>query len=82
MKDCGRKGQVKDLSFTKALEETNLAHPRVMNADGTYSRHKYCRTHTGAHILLCKNTKSDLEKYGIGVVLYFKFLKVSMFVFC
>ena len=75
--DCGRKGEEPDLSWSKALDEINLNHPRLFK-DEVFKKHTYCGTSTGLHnpIPFCPNPKSDLEKYGIGIVLYFKFIKV------
>jgi len=40
-----------------------------------------CQFHTGSHCLFNTSEESDLDKFGVGMVLYFRFLKFLLFFF-
>eukprot|EP00742_Colponemidia_sp_Colp-10_P005016 GILJ01005359.1.p1 GENE.GILJ01005359.1~~GILJ01005359.1.p1 ORF type:complete len:1183 (+),score=192.60 GILJ01005359.1:83-3631(+) len=66
-----------ELSFQKLCYEIEHAHPRIhivrSDMKGT-ALHPICGMKTGAH-LCCGQNSSDMTRYGVGITLYFKFLK-------
>jgi hypothetical protein len=50
-----------------------------------FSKYNWCGASTGSHSCVKSVRESDFKQFGIGVVLYFKFLKFMgsmMFIFC
>ena len=43
-----------------------------------YSCENACCLYTGNHFFFSTNQKSEIDKFGIGVTLYYKFLKYIM----
>ena len=90
--DCGAKGHL-HLSMGKCLYDRDQKQVRKVLEDGTRVPRPYCRTRTGWHIPFgrtpcCKNRKccieaqkSDFEEYGVGISLYFKYLKTMTIFF-
>ena len=78
-----RKDADNKLSHEKLCYGRDLLHPRVPVFDHTvdyqkYQKHSFCTSGTGwSH---CKKSmrKTDFNVYGVGVVLYFQFLKYLM----
>ena len=60
------------VSLVKAKRARDLYHPRKFNKSGTAVKFSVCSTKTGAHGL--GKSFSDLATFGVGIVLYFKFL--------
>ena len=73
------------LSKDKMLAEVERSHPRkeIVGADGRvqYVKYPICATKTGCHCCLRSCRKSDLAQYGVGISLYFKFLKFLFWTF-
>ena len=64
----------------------NKKHPRVLNRDPntkkvTYSLHPCCGTKTGIYLCCKSQRKTDLSAYGVGMALYFQFLKHMIYTF-
>ena len=58
----------------------NIHHPREIicdleNKKTIYKKHGICSTRTGCSHCLKNVRKTDLNEYGVGIVLYFQFLK-------
>eukprot|EP00742_Colponemidia_sp_Colp-10_P003796 GILJ01004043.1.p1 GENE.GILJ01004043.1~~GILJ01004043.1.p1 ORF type:complete len:1123 (-),score=165.75 GILJ01004043.1:136-3504(-) len=71
------------LSYAKMKHETDRLHPRLVTTDGTTEYLKpypLCGTSTGWHFI-CGDSVSGLSQYGVGVTLYFKFLKYLAMLF-
>lgn len=68
------------LSYTKMMHVYNQRHPsRVIN--GHRVPHKCCVARTGWHCI-CKSMRtSDIRDLGVGISVYFKFLKFMMLLF-
>jgi len=63
----------------------NQTHPRkVIEKDGKkqYVKYPVCKTHTGMHCLCFPRwRKNDIQEFGIGLVLYFRFIKFLIYLF-
>ncbi|CDW83214.1 UNKNOWN [Stylonychia lemnae] len=75
------------LSSDKMLHNMDRKHPRLIEKNPLtgkleYKLHPYCKTKTGWHCCTKNSRKSDFSRYGIGIVLYFQFLKHMTIVFC
>lgn len=46
-----------------------------------YSRHSYCGTETGSACCSKQSRQTDLAQYGVGIALYFQFLKHIVWMF-
>lgn len=79
-------------AVAKAYREKNMPHEIVVERDTSgaglpslvYRKYDVAGTHTGYHPGPCskrKRVRSDLEPFGPGVTLYFKFLKWAVAVF-
>ena len=95
--DCGPKGEEFVLSYKKAQKAIDHYHPRIEYEDGTFKKHWFWTTRLGMHVPFlnkevsytnkvgvnkcCNHAYSDFEKYGVGVTLYFKFLKYMVCLF-
>ena len=73
---CGK------FSYSKLQEVIEENHPRQINLE-TNARELYpvCKSHTGRISLYGDRKKSDFEWYGIGLTMFFKFLKFIIFTF-
>jgi hypothetical protein len=77
------------LSYEKMCSARHQQHPRVLRYDmksdtSTYALHPLCGTKTGWSHCRRSRRQSDLNDYGVGLVLYFQFQKylvVMMFLF-
>lgn len=92
--DCGSERYLY-LSYATARALKHRTSPRVMrlepelDSDGmprlSYVRYPVCGARTGAHTCVCQSARgerSDFVRYGSGVVLYFKFVKLFTVLFC
>lgn len=69
------------LSYTKMVAVTDNRHPRKVNKNGTKANHSWCCARTGWHCS-CKTWRdSDIRDLGVGISVYFKFLKYMMLLF-
>lgn len=70
----------------KAIEKMRIEgqemHPGLL-IEGKYQKHSICNTNCGYYNIFCKTkgSDSDLNKYGIGVVSYFKTVKAYCILF-
>ena len=62
------------LSYTRMKKRLDRIHPRKM-VNGELVKYPICGTSTGWHLPKRKYRKSDLKDFGVGVCLYFKWLK-------
>jgi hypothetical protein len=63
----------------EVLETVKFKH--ILNSENkAYSLKEIFQFNTGYHFL-GKSTHSDFDKYGVGMSLYFKFLKNMMYIF-
>jgi hypothetical protein len=67
--------------FQKLEEEVELQHPKKKLEEGGYEPYFVCNTQTGNMGCGEKQSKSDLEPLGLGMVVYFKILKAFTIVF-
>ena len=69
------------IDHDKLLQKMSEVHARHPN--GTkYNCDDVCsKFETGSHYLFSSSEKSDLTKFGVGIVLYFKFVKHLIFFF-
>jgi len=69
------------LSYDKLLYKMNKLHPRLSQFDPSgkrkkiFTEHPICGTSTGNHLCCKVFRKTDIANYGVGVVLYFQFLR-------
>lgn len=69
-----------ELCWEKMNLFRNNTHPRAISCDlenkrTVYKKHGICSTRTGCSHCLKNVRKTDLNEYGVGIVLYFQFLK-------
>jgi hypothetical protein len=77
--DCGGKSH-KYLSWEQTQHMIDTSHPRqqVRVKDEIVAKPWSLREHFGMHSFKKHNERTELQQYGVGIVLYFKLLK-SMF---
>ena len=68
------------LSHDRMIYMRNINHPRQMEFDiannkTSFGLHPLCGTRTGWSHCRKKTRASDLKEYGVGIVLYFQFIK-------
>lgn len=69
------------LSYDKLVYKMNKLHPRQSKFDPSglrkkvYAEHPLWSTASGNHLCCKMFRKTDLAPYGVGIVLYFQFLK-------
>lgn len=76
------------LNWEKMNLYRNINHPRAITCDQEnkktiYKKHGICSTRTGCSHCLKNMRNNDMNAYGVGIVLYFQFLKyvgIVMFV--
>jgi hypothetical protein len=75
------------LSYEKLVYMRNIRHPRHVvyeNQTTNFVHHPLCTTKTGWSHCKRENRKTDFKEYGVGIVLYYQFLKylqIMMFLF-
>lgn len=74
------------LSLEKLEYNLNKKHPRVHKKDPetrkiTYTPHAWCGTNIGIHLCCKSMRKTELAPYGVGIALYFQFLKHMIYTF-
>ena len=57
------------------MEERDILHPRKIDSNGNRVKFPICSTNFGVHGL--GESTSEISNYGVGVVLYFKFVASS-----
>lgn len=68
------------LSYSRMVHRVALKHP--MRQEGQErTNYPICATHTGWYCLCKSWRKAEIRELGIGMSIYFKFLKYFMFVF-
>ena len=60
------------------IHVVSTRHPRQAKPDGTKVEHSCCRTRTGWHSSSKSWRHSDIRDMGVGISVYFKFLKFMM----
>lgn len=68
------------LSYTRMKKRVEMAHPRRL-INGQYIEYPVCGTSTGWHHPNKKYRESGFKELGVGVSLYFKFLKYLVCIF-
>lgn len=69
------------LSCSKMEHVVSSRHPRYIRPDGKRAAHSCCGAKTGWHCS-CKNWRnSEIREMGVGISVYFKFLKFMMILF-
>jgi len=74
------------LSLEKLEYNLNKKHPRVLQRDESTKKisfilHPLCGTDTGIHLCCKSQRKTELAPYGVGIALYFQFLKHMIYTF-
>lgn len=82
------------LSYDKLKYNINKKHPRIVKTDSKsnsifyvdsiggkvlFKKYPICKTKTGSNLCCFKARRSDLSIFGVGVTLYFQFLKFMIF---
>ena len=70
-----------NLSCAKMLHVVSVRHPRKVLATGERVTHSWCFTRTGYHCFCKSWRRSDIRDMGVGISVYFKFLKFMMLLF-
>lgn len=70
------------LSETKMINEVDDREPRISAGNGNQINLSMLAHHTGMHSADRNSRKSDIFELGEGNMLYFKFLKYWMLIFC
>ncbi len=70
-----------NLNYKKAMQFVKNNSPTTDKGEYYTCCEACCLVNTGYHCFGETTDRSDLEKYGVGMVLYFKFLKYLIFYF-
>lgn len=68
------------LSYQRMMHKVSLRHPRKLK-DNQRIPYSLCGTSTGWYCLCKRLRKAEIRELGIGMSIYFKFLKYMMTVF-
>jgi len=69
------------IDHTKMVAKMSEVHSRQPNGSKYNCDDVCCDFETGSHYLFSSSEKTDLTKFGVGIVLYFKFVKHLIFFF-
>ena len=65
-------------SYEKMIKAVNLNHARNSKNEPYKYMEACCQVETGYHCCCATSKNTDFEKFGVGINLYFKFLKYLM----
>ena len=79
--DVAKDEKGRKLEYQKMKDYVRINSPQHPSGRDYTCCEACCSINTGYHCCHTTSDRSDLEKYGVGVVLYFKFVKMLIFYF-